>query len=174
VGRLIITSPPYANNYDYADATRRNDVPWEINGCDLQSALHPPGPFLYPARRPSPPILGDPEGPLLVPISEADGDPREAGGRKENHGGKKQYHAMIAHYFLDLAKVGSASQIMRPGGRVLCRRRPALRIHVPVERWQARLAAGFKGFTSRRCALQYEVENRKHQFSSTRASVGGG
>lgn len=38
---LVITSPPYANNYDYADATRLEmTFLREINGwCDLQSAI---------------------------------------------------------------------------------------------------------------------------------------
>jgi len=50
VGRLGITSPPYANNYDYADATRLEMTFWgDINGwADLQDNVRKPfNPGLY-------------------------------------------------------------------------------------------------------------------------------
>ena len=88
---------------------------------------------------------------------------------KENHGGKKQYHAMIAHYFLDLAHVWKAlRRVTRAGGRAcfVVGDSAPYGIHVPVERWLGELAvaAGFKSFRFEKLRdRNTKWKNRKHR-----------
>jgi hypothetical protein len=110
---LIITSPPYANNYDYADATRLEmSFFGEIEGWgNLQDAVRK-----YLVRsctqhvgklsKETYKIIADP---LLTPIKEELTEVcKQLEVEKEDHGGKKQYHTMIAAYFSDLARVWQA------------------------------------------------------------------
>ena len=153
---LIITSPPYANNYDYADATRLEmTFLGEINGWgDLQSAIRTH--LVRSCTQHVSSFAGQTcevlKDPVLTPIATeltATGARLEA--EKEHHGGKKQYHAMVAHYFLDLARVWQAlRRATRSGGRAcfVVGDSAPYGIHVPVERWLGDLAvaAGFKSF----------------------------
>jgi hypothetical protein len=88
---------------------------------------------------------------------------------KENHGGKKQYHAMIAHYFLDLAKVWKAlRRVVKRGGRVcfVVGDSAPYGIYVPVDRWlgQLAVAAGFKEFRFEKLRdRNTKWKNRKHR-----------
>ena len=111
-GDLVITSPPYANNYDYADATRLEMTFWgEINGWgDLQDHVRK---HLIRACTQHVSKLGDNIESILS-------DPKLGSIQSElyevyetlkierlKHGGKKNYHFMIAAYFKDLAEVFS-------------------------------------------------------------------
>jgi DNA modification methylase len=171
---LVITSPPYANNYDYADATRLEMTFFgEINGWgDLQAAVRTHlvrsctqhvGPFAGKTGE----VLKDS---LLTPIaSELSVTCARLEEVKENHGGKKQYHAMIAHYFLDLARVWAAlRRATRPGGRAcfVVGDSAPYGIHVPVDRWLGELAvaAGFKSFRFEKLRdRNTKWLNRKHR-----------
>jgi DNA modification methylase len=104
---LVITSPPYANNYDYADATRLEmTFLGEVNSWgDLQSTVREG--LVRSCTQHVAPYAGRARGVLKEALLKSiAGELAEVceklEGEKENHGGKKQYHAMIAHYFLDL------------------------------------------------------------------------
>lgn len=171
---LIVTSPPYANNYDYADATRLEmTFLGEIAGWgDLQSAIRTHlvrsctqhvSPF---AARTVEVLKED----VLTPIARALTETcARLEAEKEHHGGKKQYHAMIAHYFFDLAQVWKAlRRVTRAGGRAcfVVGDSAPYGIHVPVERWLGELAvaAGFKSFRFEKLRdRNTKWKNRKHR-----------
>jgi hypothetical protein len=110
---LVITSPPYANNYDYADATRLEMCFWrEIDGwADLQQAVrrhlirscsqHVPESAVDLEQ-----ILSAPE--MQVINNEITEVCRQLACVRRQKGGKKTYHLMVAAYFLDLAQVWQA------------------------------------------------------------------
>jgi hypothetical protein len=171
---LVVTSPPYANNYDYADATRLEmTFLGEIRGWgDLQSAVRQRlvrscTQHMGPAAAGTPAVLGDAS---LAPIA---GELSEACARleheRENHGGKKPYHAMVAHYFLDLARVWTAlRRVVRPGGRAcfVVGDSAPYGIHVPVDRWLGvlALAAGFRDVRFEKLRdRNTRWKNRKHR-----------
>lgn len=151
---LIITSPPYANNYDYADATRLEmSFFGEIKRWgDLQSKVrcrlirscsqHVSAEKINLDR-----IL---DSKNLYPIIE---DLRKVCYELEKerplHGGRKNYHLMVAAYFSDLAKVWIALRRVCKQGAKVCfvvGDSAPYGIHVPVDKWLGELAisAGFK------------------------------
>ena len=171
---LVVTSPPYANNYDYADATRLEmTFLGEINGwADLQGAVRKGlvrscTQHVAPYAAKTAVVLKDES---LKPIGE---ELRQVCAKleleKENHGGKKQYHAMIAHYFLDLARVWKAlRRVVRPGGKVcfVVGDSAPYGIHAPIDRWLGELAvgAGFKSFRFEKLRdRNTKWKNRKHR-----------
>lgn len=171
---LVVTSPPYANNYDYADATRLEmTFLGEISGWgDLQAAVRErlirsctQHVASYAVRTAE--VLKDPLlGPIAAELTEVCG---RLEAEKENHGGKKQYHAMLAHYFLDLARVWKAlRRVVKRGGRAcfVVGDSAPYGIHAPVDAWLGRLAvaAGFKGFTFEKLRdRNTKWKNRKHR-----------
>lgn len=171
---LVVTSPPYANNYDYADATRLEmTFLGEINGWgDLQTAIRRRlvrscTQHVAPYANRTGSILETKE---VAPIAEG---LRKACSEldriKEQHGGKKPYHAMIAHYFHDLAQVwASLRRVTRTGGRVcfVIGDSAPYGVHVPVERWLGELAiaAGFKSCKFEKLRdRNMKWKNRKHR-----------
>ncbi len=108
--------------------------------------------------------------PVLTPIvAELTAACVRLDAEKENHGGKKHYHAMIAHYFLDMAHVWQAlHRVMRKGGRVcfVVGDSAPYGVHVPVDRWLGELAvaAGFKSFRFEKLRdRNTKWLNRKHR-----------
>lgn len=171
---LVITSPPYANNYDYADATRLEmTFLREINGWgDLQMAVRQGlvrscTQHVAPYARRTGSILETNE---VAPIAqELKQVCAELDRVKERHGGKKPYHAMVAHYFHDLSQVwASLRGVMRPGSRacfVIGDSAP-YGVHVPVERWLGELAVavGFKSYRFEKLRdRNTKWKNRKHR-----------
>lgn len=171
---LVITSPPYANNFDYADATRLEMTFFgDIAGwADLQGAVRK---YLVrsctqhvaPLYRDTEHILADQ---LLGPIRDRLKATCQALEReRENHGGKKPYHTMIAAYFSDLAHVWvSLRRITRSGARVcfVVGDSAPYGIHVPVEQWLGTLAvaAGFTSFGFEKTRdRNVKWKNRKHR-----------
>jgi hypothetical protein len=171
---LIVTSPPYANNYDYADATRLEmTFLGEINGWgDLQGAVRT---HLIRSCTQHVSSFADQttkalKDPVLRPIAaELSATVARLDAEKEHHGGKKQYHAMIAHYFLDMAHVWRAlRRVARPGGRAcfVVGDSAPYGIHVPVDRWLGELAvaAGFRSFRFEKLRdRNTRWRNRKHR-----------
>jgi DNA modification methylase len=171
---LVITSPPYANNYDYADATRLEMTFFrEIKGWgDLQSAIRQRlirsctqhvAPYANRTRS----IL---ESKQLAPITrELTQVCSELERVKEQHGGKKPYHAMVAHYFYDLSQVWiSLRRVVRPGGLIcfVIGDSAPYGVHLPVERWlgELALAAGFKNYKFEKLRdRNTKWKNRKHR-----------
>jgi hypothetical protein len=110
---LVITSPPYPNNYDYADATRLEmSFFQEVKGWgDLQAKVrrhlvrsctqHVPERAVKLDQVLSDPFVA-PIGSELTAVCEALAKVRRS------KGGKKTYHLMVSCYFCDLARVWRA------------------------------------------------------------------
>jgi len=171
---LVITSPPYANNYDYADATRLEmSFFMDISGWgDLQEAVRK---YLIRSctqhvakiQTETSPMLG--HG-LLAPIrKELTQACEQLAAERENHGGKKPYHTMIAAYFRDLAEVWVALRRKTSTGATVCfviGDSAPYGIHVPVDRWLGELAiaAGFKSYRFEKIRdRNIKWKNRKHR-----------
>lgn len=151
---LVITSPPYANNYDYADATRLELTYWGIveRWSDLQSAVRK-----YLLRSCSQHAAKEKlildellDDPILSPIIDELGPVcRELADERHLHGGKKKYHLMVAAYFADMARVWNALHRVCKNDSEVCfvlGDSAPYGIHVPVDKWLAELAhaSGFE------------------------------
>jgi DNA modification methylase len=171
---MIITSPPYANNYDYADATRLEMcVLGEINGWgDLQQAVRPSlirscSQHVSKEKNKTFDFLADP---LLEPIQdEIFNVCTRLDEEKDFHGGKKNYHTMIALYFLDLAKVWKNLRRMCKNNSEICfviGDSAPYGIYVPVDEWLGKLAiaAGFRSYYFEKTRdRNIKWKNRKHR-----------
>jgi hypothetical protein len=171
---LVVTSPPYPNNYDYADATRLEMTFWgEVRGWgDLQDVVRK-----YIIRSCSQHataekldlqiLLSDPAVESIRNELTAVCD--ELAEVRQTKGGKKAYHTMIAAYFGDLSKV---FQILRRA----CTQQSTLcfvigdsapyGVYVPAEQWLGRLAvaAGFESFKFEKLRdRNIKWKNRKHR-----------
>lgn len=171
---LIITSPPYANNYDYADATRLElSVLGEIQGwSDLQTLIRPGlirscSQMVSQEKKDTYQFLNNP---LLLPIRDEILEVcHRLDEEKENHGGRKNYHTMIALYFLDLAKVWQNLRTVCKDNSDVCfviGDSAPYGIYVPVDEWLGKLAlaAGFESyFFEKTRDRNIKWKNRKHQ-----------
>jgi hypothetical protein len=171
---LVITSPPYANNYDYADATRLEMCFWrEIHGwSDLQQSVRRH--LIRSCSQHVPESAVNLEQTLSAPELQAIRNEitevcRQLARVRLQKGGKKTYHLMVAAYFLDLAQVWQAL-------RRTCQRPSRLcfvigdsapyGVYVPVMEWLGRLAlaAGFSTFTFEKIRdRNVKWKNRKHR-----------
>lgn len=171
---LVITSPPYANNYDYADATRLEMTFWgEVQSwSDLHEAVRKflirsnsqhvskerltlemliPDPVLNPIRD------------ELFPICQ------ELEQIRTTKSGNKAYHTMIAAYFIDMGKVFHAlHRVTRSGGKIclIIGDSAPYGVYVPVEQWLGKLAlaAGFDGWDFEEIRKRnVKWKNRKHR-----------
>ncbi len=171
---LVVTSPPYANNYDYADATRLEMCFLrEIDGWgDLQGAVrerlmrscsqHVPEKTICLES-----VLADPSlSPIRNAISEVCGQLAEV---RQKKGGKKTYHLMVACYFLDLAGVWKALHRTCKSPSYACLvigDSAPYGVYVPVLEWTAALAmaAGFKSSRFEKTRdRNVKWKNRKHR-----------
>lgn len=171
---LVVTSPPYVNNYDYADATRLEMTFWgEIKGWgDLQDKVRH-----YLVRSCSQHasaehlVLED----LLDKLrqesffDELEQACCELTAERERHGGKKAYHLMVAAYFADMARVWTALRRVCKLGAKVCfvvGDSAPYGVYVPVERWLGELAlhAGFQTYHFERVRdRNIKWKNRKHR-----------
>lgn len=170
---LVITSPPYANNYDYADATRLEMTFWgEVNSWgDLHdtvrkflirsSSQHVSKDRLKLDALIADPIL-EPIQDELIPVC------KELEKVRETKAGNKAYHTMIAAYFIDMGSVFHALRRVTTYDCKICfvvGDSAPYGVYVPVEQWFGKLAdeAGF-------CLWSFEKirqrnvkwKNRKH------------
>lgn len=171
---LVITSPPYANNYDYADATRLEmTFLGEIAGWGgLQDAVRK-----YLVRSCTQHVsklkgslelmLGDP---LLAAIQHEIAEVcHQLQNEKQLHGGKKNYDLMLAAYFSDLARVWRALRRVSKKNCLVCwvvGDSAPYGVHAPIERWlgELALAAGFKSYTFEKTrSRNIKWKNRKHR-----------
>ncbi|MGD0548844.1 MAG: DNA methyltransferase [Terracidiphilus sp.] len=171
---LVVTSPPYANNYDYADATRLEmTFTGEINGWgDLQKSVRQH--LIRSCSQHVAPIISQTQAildaPLLQPIraeiAEVCG---LLGLERELHGGKKPYHTMIAAYFSDMANIWASLRRVTSPGALVCfviGDSAPYGVYVPVEKWMGTLAlaAGFRSFTFEKTRdRNIKWKNRKHR-----------
>lgn len=171
---LVLTSPPYCNNYDYADATRLemsffgeverwSDLQDKVRRFLVRSCSQHVASIVPQTNE----LLSDdnvsPIASELTAVCEAL-DVERAVRR-----GHKAYHTMIAAYFNDLARVWKVlRRCVRPGGRacfVIGDSAP-YGIYVPVERWlgELALAAGFKSYRFEKVRdRNVKWKNRKHR-----------
>ncbi len=171
---LVITSPPYPNNFDYADATRLemtffgDIVGWGdlqktvrthlVRSCTQHiSSLVPKTSSLVADRS------LDPIRPEIDSVCE------RLDKERHSHGGKKNYHTMIVAYFLDMARVWRRLREVTAEGGSVCfviGDSAPYGIHVPVDKWMGQLAvaAGFTGFTFQKTRdRNMKWKNRKHR-----------
>jgi len=172
-GDLVITSPPYANNYDYADATRLEMTFWgDISGwTDLQDNVRK---HLVRACTQHVSKLGDSvdsiiSNPKLAVIhSELLEVFETLKVERLKHGGKKNYHLMIAAYFNDLADVFHSLRRVTSENCKMCfviGDSAPYGIYVPVDKWLGELAvsSGFSGYSFEKLRdRNVKWKNRKH------------
>lgn len=152
---MVITSPPYANNYDYADATRLEMTFWgEVaSWSDLHNAVrknlicsNSQHASLERFRLDS--LL---DSAWLTPISDEIAEVcAELVLVRETKGGKKHYHTMIAAYFQDMSQTLFAlRRVLKNGGQMclVIGDSAPYGVHVPVDKWLGRLAQAW-GFSS--------------------------
>ncbi len=172
-GDLVITSPPYANNYDYADATRLEMTFWgDISGwSDLQDNVrkHLIRACTQHVSKLGESIDGILSNPRLDAIKLELLDVYET--LKEErlkHGGKKNYHLMIAAYFNDLADVFHSLRRVTNNNCKMCfviGDSAPYGIYVPVDKWLGELAvsAGFSSYSFEKLRdRNIKWKNRKH------------
>lgn len=171
---LVITSPPYPNNFDYADATRLEMTffgelqSWSelqskvrchlLRSCsqhvtertiDLESVLS------HPAL-----------GPIRKDITDVCNQLAEV---RLTRGGKKTYHLMVACYFLDLAQVWHSLRRVCDTPSQVCfviGDSAPYGVYVPVIEWLSRLAtaAGFHDIHFEKTRERnMKWKNRKHR-----------
>ena len=172
---LVITSPPYANNYDYADATRLEMTFWgEVNSWgDLHetvrkflicsSSQHASKDRLKLDALIVDPIL-EPIRDELIPVC------KELEKVRETKGGNKAYHTMIAAYFTDMGTVFHALRRVTTSDCKICfvvGDSAPYGVYVPVEQWFGKLAdeAGFCSWTFEKIRQRnVKWKNRKHNI----------
>ena len=172
-GDLIITSPPYANNYDYADATRLEMTFWgDINGwADLQdnvrkNLVRACTQHVSKLSDSIDSILSNPRLAVIQPeLLEVYEKLKE---ERLKHGGKKNYHLMIAAYFNDLADVFHSLRRVTSNNCKMCfviGDSAPYGIYVPVDKWLGKLAvsAGFSDYSFEKLRdRNTKWKNRKH------------
>jgi 16S rRNA G966 N2-methylase RsmD len=170
----VITSPPYANNYDYADALRFEMTFWgDVSGWgDIHDAARK---YLIVSssqhssreRLKTEDLLASE---TVKPIRE---ELRKVVERltevRESHGGKKHYHTMIAAYCRDIGLVlHQLRHVCKPGARMcwVIGDSAPYGVYCPIEKWIAELAidAGFKRYHFEKLRdRNIKWKNRKHR-----------
>lgn len=171
---MVITSPPYANNYDYADATRLEMTFWgEIeswgdlhesvrNKLIVSSSQHASKERLELDK-----VLKHSE--LHAIRTEIIDVCMKLAEERSQHGGKKHYHTMIAAYFLDLSKIFRELRRVCKAGSQLCfiiGDSAPYGVYVPVDHWLGDLAIswGFKSYHFEKLRdRNIKWKNRKHR-----------
>lgn len=170
---LVITSPPYANNYDYADAMRLEMSFWgDLNGWD---GLHNVSSNLVRACTQHVSKLKNEineliNSPLLTPIREELQEKFDLLAiERGNHGGKKNYHFMIVAYFYDLACVFRTLNAKTKENCKMCfviGDSAPYGVYIPVDKWLGKLAisAGFRDYSFEKLRdRNIKWKNRKHR-----------
>ncbi len=170
----VITSPPYANNYDYADALRFEMTFWgDVTGWGdihdtvrkyliVSSSQHSSREKLKTSD-----LL---ESDAVEPIRDELGVVMEQLAKvRENHGGKKHYHTMIGAYCRDISLVLRQLRIAcKPGSRMcwVIGDSAPYGVYCPIEKWIAELAmaAGFiRHHFDKLRDRNIKWKNRKHR-----------
>jgi len=150
---IAITSPPYLNNYDYADRTRLEmyffgqarswkDITTTVRQRLITAAT-------TQVTRPK-----SQRGELVdASVRGANADiyqklvkaVRQLGRERLRHGGKKDYDVMAAEYFRDMVAVLSATKNVLLSGAafvLVVGDSAPYGVHIPTERWLGELAIG--------------------------------
>ncbi len=171
---LVVTSPPYPNNYDYADATRLEMTFFgEIESWgDLQQSVRRH--LLRSCTQHVPERAVNIEAVIeQEEVSSIREELREVCEKlakiRLGRGGKKTYHNMVACYFFDLAQVWRALRRVLDSPSRVCfviGDSAPYGVYVPVIRWLGRLAlaAGFNSFLFEKTRdRNTKWKNRKHR-----------
>lgn len=170
----VITSPPYANNYDYADALRFEMTFWgDVNGWgDIHNAVRRH--LIVSSSQHSSReklilddlLSTDAVAPIRDELSAVVNKLSEV---REDHGGKKHYHTMVAAYCRDIGLVlRHLRQVCKTGSRMcwVIGDSAPYGIYCPIERWIAELAmaAGFTHYSFDKLRdRNIKWKNRKHR-----------
>lgn len=170
----VITSPPYANNYDYADALRFEMTFWgDITGWGdihdsvrkrliVSSSQHSSRDRLKVREL----LELDEVQPIRDELSAVI---EELAKVRENHGGKKHYHTMVGAYCRDISLVLHQLRIACKDGSRMCwviGDSAPYGVYCPIDRWIAELAiaAGFRDTRFDKLRdRNIKWENRKHR-----------
>jgi hypothetical protein len=171
----VITSPPYANNYDYADSLRFEMTFWgEINGWGdihekvrkkliVSSSQHSSKERLNIENLLHNPIIK----PILPELEEIVTDLAKI---RENRGGKKHYHTMIAAYCCDIGKViHNLRKICKRNSRMcwIIGDSAPYGVYCPIDKWigEIALSAGFTSYQFEKIRdRNVKWKNRKHDI----------
>lgn len=170
---LIITSPPYANNYDYADATRLEmtffgDIDGWANLHDSvrRHLMHSCTQHVSDLVPKTFDMINDP---ILAPIRDEIFDVCKTLEKERlKHGGKKNYHTMIAAYFYDMAQVWSSLRRVTKKDSRLCfviGDSAPYGVYAPVDKWIGEIAlnSGFSEYSFVKLRdRNIKWKNRKH------------
>ena len=171
---LVITSPPYANNYDYGDATRLEmsffgevsgwkDIhekarKWLIRSCSQHASVE---------RLDLASLLKELHETTLRDEISTVCESLEM--ERRSHGGKKDYYLMVAAYFADMLQTWRGLRRVCSDGAKACfvvGDSAPYGIHVPTDRWLGELAldAGFHSYRfSKVRDRNVKWKNRKHR-----------
>ncbi len=170
----VITSPPYANNYDYADALRFEMTFWgEVKSWgDIHEAVRK---YLIVSSsqhssRERLKIDDLLKSEAIQPIRpELNEVMEKLALARESHGGKKHYHTMIGAYCRDISLVLQELRIVCKSGARMCwviGDSAPYGVYCPIEKWIAELAlaAGFKNYKFDKLRdRNVKWKNRKHR-----------
>ncbi len=170
----VVTSPPYPNNYDYADSTRLEMTFWgEITGWgNLQNAVrrhlirscsqHAAADKLVLDDLLSESVID----PIRKELSTACRTLEEV---RKTKGGRKNYHTMAAAYFRDLGLVFRSLRTVCRSGSFACfviGDSAPYGVYLSVDTWlgELALAAGFKSYSFEKIRdRNIKWKNRKHR-----------
>ena len=171
---LVVTSPPYANNYDYGDATRfEMTFLGEISGWgDLQdkvrkNLIRSCSQHASVEKLDLHSLLNELLGTTC--LDEISSVCETLRTERLNHGGKKDYHLMVAAYFADMRKVWRSLRRVCSDNSEVCfvvGDSAPYGVHVPIERWLGQLAmdAGFQSYEFEKIRdRNVKWKNRKHR-----------
>lgn len=171
----VITSPPYANNYDYADALRFEMTFWgDVNGWgDIHNAVRRHlivSSSQHSSREKL--VLNDLlSSDAIAPIrQELSTITNELAVVRQTHGGKKHYHTMIAAYCRDISLVLQELRKVCKAGSRMCwviGDSAPYGVYCPIDKWIAELAiaAGFKHYSFDKLRdRNIKWKNRKHRI----------
>lgn len=172
---LVITSPPYINNYDYADATRLemtflgeietwSDLRDKVRMNLVRSCTQHVSPISEKTFSILESQTLDPIRDEMIKIVE------ELESEKRKHVGKKQYPTMIAAYFKDMAEVWKMLRKYTSDDALVSfviGDSAPYGIYVPVDEWLGELAlsAGFSSYYFEKVRdRNIKWKNRKHNI----------
>jgi hypothetical protein len=171
---LVVTSPPYANNYDYADSTRLEMTFWGEIGSwgDLHDSVRKY--LICSSSQHASKEKWTLENLLahdaVVSIrSELSDVCERLACERLKHSGRKHYHTMAAAYFVDMARTfGELRRVCRANSDVcyVVGDSAPYGVHIPVEKWLGELAvsAGFDSYRFEKLRdRNIKWKNRKHR-----------
>lgn len=168
---FVLTSPPYANNYDYADATRLEMT--FLGDVSSWADLRPIRDVLVHSCTQH---MSGYDGEAALESEHLDCIRRELQAAywqldnvRQDKGGRKAYHLMVVGYFLSMAyamKTIRKSLVSDGKACFVVGDSAPYGVHIPVEKWLGclALAAGFNSYSFEKIRdRNTKWKNRKHR-----------